>query len=245
MWDRKVLKANGKVAFKANYWKCVLVSFLAALGTGTYVNTNTDEISEMTNQMPSDVLALVLVIAGGISLIGLALTILVFNPLNVSCSFFFIKNSEESEAPLDYLSRGFKGNYWNTVLVMFLRDLFIALWTLLLIVPGIINVYAYRMVPYILAENPDMNYKEALDLSSKMMYGNKWKSFVLDLSFIGWIILSILTFGILLLFYVNPYIGSTNAELYKAIKAEYNGETPSPRVENAVEEQTITFEVSE
>ena len=128
---------------------------------------------------------------------------------------------------------------------MFLRDLFIALWTLLLIVPGIIKGYAYRMVPYILAENPDMNYKEALDLSSKMMYGNKWKSFVLDLSFIGWIILSILTFGILLLFYVNPYIGSTNAELYKAIKAEYNGETPSPRVENAVEEQTITFEVSE
>ncbi len=243
MWDRQVLKANGKIAFKANYWKSVLVAFLAALGTGAYVSSDVEEFSEMSSQMPTEVLAILLAIAGGFSLIGLALAILVFNPLNIGCSNFFLKNSEESDAPLDYLSRGFKGDYWNAVLVMFLRDLFIFLWTLLLIVPGIIKAYSYRMVPYILAENPEMNYKEALDLSSKMMYGNKMNSFVLDLSFIGWMLLSGLTFGILYLFYVNPYMSATNAELYKAIKAEYNGEDSMYGRTDAAEEQTVTFEV--
>ena len=76
-------------------------------------------------------------------------------------------------------------------------NLFIALWTLLLIVPGIIKSYEYRMVPYILAENPGMNRKEAFAISKRMMTGKKWATFVLDLSFFGWIFLSIFTCGIL------------------------------------------------
>ena len=74
------------------------------------------------------------------------------------------------------------------------------------------------MVPYIIAENPAMDYKEAFQISKQMMDGNKWDAFVLDLSFIGWTLLGVCTFGILLVFYVEPYIYLTRAELYHALK---------------------------
>ena len=74
------------------------------------------------------------------------------------------------------------------------------------------------MVPYILAENPNVEATEALKMSREMMQGNKWNAFVLDLSFLGWILLTICTCGILGIFYVNPYIYATDAELYQAIK---------------------------
>ncbi|MFR5556791.1 MAG: DUF975 family protein [Coprococcus sp.] len=76
---------------------------------------------------------------------------------------------------------------------MFFRDLFILLWTLLLIVPGIIKSYSYRLVPYILSENPHMDRKRALELSQQMMDGHKMEAFVLELSFFGWFLLSALT----------------------------------------------------
>ena len=74
------------------------------------------------------------------------------------------------------------------------------------------------MVPFILADNPNIGAKEAITLSRKMMDGNKWRAFVLDLSFIGWFLLAGLTGGILGIFYVNPYVYSTHAELYHALK---------------------------
>ena len=70
------------------------------------------------------------------------------------------------------------------------------------------------MVPYIIAENPAMSREEAFLISKKMMMGQKWEAFVLDLSFLGWRILEIATFGILGVFYVEPYIEATFSELY-------------------------------
>lgn len=82
---------------------------------------------------------------------------------------------------------GFKsGAYLNTVFTMFMMNLFIFLWSLLLVVPGIIKSYQYRMVPYIMAENPQMNYRDALALSSRMTEGHKLELFILELSFVGW-----------------------------------------------------------
>ena len=107
------------------------------------------------------------------------------------------------------------------ILVMFLKNLFIALWTLLFIVPGIIKMYSYRLVPYILKEHPELTGTQAITLSRKMMNGHKADAFVLDLSFLGWILLSALTCGILHIFYVGPYIQATDAELYKAVANAY------------------------
>lgn len=156
-----------------------------------------------------------IVIIGGI--VGFLLKQLVFGPLEIGCRNFFTRNSEDP-AELSTLERGFKPSYGRNVGGMFLRDLFIFLWSLLLVIPGIVKTYSYRMVPYILADNPDITGMEAITLSRQMMNGHKWQTFVLDLSFLGWYILSAFTLGILGIFYVNPYKAGTDAELYQALK---------------------------
>lgn len=76
------------------------------------------------------------------------------------------------------------------------------------------------MIPYILAENPKIERKKAFKLSKKMMKGNKWKTFILDLSFLGWELLSIFTLGLLNIFYINPYKVATTVELYEILKKQ-------------------------
>ena len=76
------------------------------------------------------------------------------------------------------------------------------------------------MIPYILAEKPKIQRKKAFKLSKEMMKGNKWKTFILDLSFLGWELLSIFTFGLLNIFYINPYKVATTVELYEVLKKQ-------------------------
>ena len=116
------------------------------------------------------------------------------------------------------MSYAFDHNYKKIVKVLFRRDISIFLWSLLFVIPGIYKTYEYRMIPYLLSDNSEMRWKEAAEASKTMMQGNKWRAFVLDLSFIGWNILSIFTLGILSIFFVNPYKFSTNAALYEALK---------------------------
>ena len=106
---------------------------------------------------------------------------------------------------------------------MLLMSLFIFLWSLLLVIPGIYKAYEYRMIPYLLAEDSNLSFSEAKRLSSAMMYGEKWDAFVLDLSFILWHALSSITWGLVGIFWVNPYIQYTNAELYKAVRTKVPG----------------------
>lgn len=146
-------------------------------------------------------------------LLALAVSVFLLNPLLVGCRRWLILNRKEKPA-MDEIAYAFKNGYGNTVLAMFCRRLFIFLWSLLFLIPGIIKSYEYRMVPYLLAENPKMSRKEAFKISKNLMDGNKWAVFVLDLSFIGWAILSVFTFGILNVFYVSPYIALTETELY-------------------------------
>lgn len=102
--------------------------------------------------------------------------------------------------------------------MQFLRGLYIFLWSLLLIIPGIIASYSYSMTPYIMAEHPEYGANEAIGLSKEMMKGNKWRLFCMQFSFIGWIILSILTFGIGFL-WVGPYMEAANAAFYREVSS--------------------------
>lgn len=138
-------------------------------------------------------------------------------PFEYGCRKFFRKNLDEP-AKLTNIVYVFDSHYKNIVKTAFLTDLFIWLWSLLFIVPGIIKAYSYRLVPYIMSENPEMNFRDAQAESARLMKGNKWKSFVLDLSFIGWDILTIMTWGLLEIFFVGPYKASTDAALYESIK---------------------------
>ena len=95
---------------------------------------------------------------------------------------------------------------------------------MLLIIPGIVKQYEYMMVPFLLAEDPQIDRKEAFWKSREMMKGNKWAAFVLDLSFIGWSLLGIITLGLLNVFFTEPYQYLTQAQLYFRLKERYTGE---------------------
>lgn len=98
----------------------------------------------------------------------------------------------------------------------FLVELYTFLWTLLLVIPGIMAAYSYAMVDYILAERPDLSPGEAIELSKQMMAGNRWRLFCLEFSFIGWDILSVLTLGIGSL-WLNPYRECAKAAFYRSL----------------------------
>ena len=151
--------------------------------------------------------------------IGLLLKAMFFNPLEIGQDRFFHRNLEE-KAEVKEVCYAFDRGYKNSVKVMFFRDLYTILWTILFIIPGIVKAYEYRMIPYLLADNPDMDKAEAFKRSKEMMKGNKWRSFVLDLSFILWGILGAITFGIVNVLWVDPYKQLTDAALYNALKAE-------------------------
>ena len=145
----------------------------------------------------------VLIIFAIVFAVILALDIFLINPFSVGGKRFMVKSVEDM-AQVKEITYGFDHSYKNIVRVMFRMDLSIFLWTLLFIIPGIIKMYEYYMVPYILTENPDMDYRAAMQMSRDMMEGNKWKTFVLGLSFILWHILGTLTLGIVEVLYVLP-----------------------------------------
>lgn len=237
MWIREELKARGKNCFLKNYLPAVAVAVIfmlvgGELGSSFNININLDDIRQSVSHFAdtgadvgsvfhiSGLFRLVWAgFAGVLGILGILFVIFVKNIFEVGTHRFYMENRER-RADVRSVLYGFKnGGYGNTVLALFLRDLYIALWSLLLVIPGIIKSYEYRMVPYILSENPNMPQKRAFEISRQMMDGQKMDTFILDLSFIGWNILSGLTCGVLGIFYVKPYYLATFAELYAVLRA--------------------------
>ena len=171
---------------------------------------------------PQDIVAVaftvivVLIVAAIVLAIGIALDVLLLNPVQVGINRFMVKSLDDT-ARIAEVGYTFDHNYKNGVKVMFFKDLYVVLWSLLFIVPGIYKAYQYRMVPYILGENPDMTYQEVLQRSKDMMDGQKWDAFVLDLSFILWHMLGGITCGLAEIFYVAPYVNLTDAALFSRL----------------------------
>lgn len=119
----------------------------------------------------------------------------------------------------EYLFDGFRSNLTNALVASLLYNVFILLWTMLFLIPGIVKSYSYAMTFYILRDNPDMPANDAITESRRMMNGNKFRLFCLHLSFIGWILLCPLTLGILT-FFVVPYMQTAQAAFYESLKSE-------------------------
>lgn len=239
MWNRQELKFRGKQAFQRNYGCAVGVTLIMVIVSGelTSGGNSVKRYADYTsNGEYYDIWDFRLfghggylsaAMAGLLSLIAIAVAacvllfgVFVGNVLEVGGKRFFILN-QNGRPGMGVMLEGFRsGHYGNLVLTMFLRDLFIFLWSLLLVVPGIIKHYEYLMVPYILSENPGMSREEAFLISRQMMNGQKWETFVLDLSYLGWYILCAFTCGLLAIFYVNPYKEATFAELYAANRSK-------------------------
>ena len=149
------------------------------------------------------------------------LRIFVYNVLSVgfAVAFLLLLRNGDDRLTSNMFEVSFR-QYWHKVWGMFLMYLFIALWTLLFILPGIVKAFSYALTPYILEENPDLSANEAIDHSRAMMKGHKFDLFYLYLSFIGWFFLSFLTLGIGF-FWLIPYMYTAQAAFYEDVKADY------------------------
>jgi len=148
-------------------------------------------------------------------------------PFALGFAGFFLKRIRGEQIAVENIFDGFT-RFFPSFLVMFFTGLFTVLWSLLLIVPGIIKAFGYSMAFYIMYDNPEIKPLEALKKSQIMMKGYKMKLFLLELSFIGWIVLALLSFGLGFL-WLNPYMYLSIANFYENLKRnQENGQAAPP-----------------
>ena len=238
MWDRKELKAKGKAAYRANRVMCIIAALLLMIASGaggagsagsswSNIQKNIDNNSNYS-QDAEDLFEDIgdygddyydgsidygtEEFSNNSSLIAPAIIAVIVVVVLIAVAFGTA--DQKTSLSKNNIGLAFNENYIKVVGSMFTTGLFTALWCLLLIFPGIYKAYCWRLVPYIISENPTIKGDEARKQSAMMMNGNKWASFVLDLSFLGWKILGAFTLGILNIVFTNPYQAATNAELY-------------------------------
>lgn len=165
-------------------------------------------------------------ILGAVGLLGTLLgpfailvTMAVNGPFTLGITIYYQKVIRGENAEIGDVFKGF-GNFAGAFVLIFLNGLFIFLWSLLLVIPGIMKSYSYAMAFYILADNPEMSAMDALKQSQTMMKGHRMELFVLQFSFIGWFLLGTITFG-LGNFYTIPYMSATIADFYCELSGKY------------------------
>ena len=168
----------------------------------------------------------------GYSLSFVSLFVLLPLSVGYSNSMRVLLETGDNRLTNNSFSLGF-GNWLHVVWGMILSTIYIFLWTLLLIIPGIIKSYSYALTPYILVEHPEMSANEAIEESMRLMDGHKFDLFYLQLSFIGWAILSILSLG-LGFFWLIPYQMTAQAAFYRDIKNE-----AMPLQDNVIEPERV------
>ena len=145
-------------------------------------------------------------------------------PLSWGLTVSLLRNHREESVDLENLFDGFRGGRYTRVFcALFLVNLFTFLWTLLLIIPGIMKAFSYALTPYIIMDESELTARQAITRSCEIMEGRRWKLFCLYLSFIGWGILSLLTFGIGFL-WLAPYMNASIAAFYEDARTEYEAE---------------------
>ena len=229
MWSISDVKKKGKSALKKNYWRSVVAAalmFLLTTVTSALSRIRSDSILQNVGFEPLHKMAPnELMIIAGIAAVGymsiivsaVLVRIIFGNALEAGGCLFFRNNVEKGTAEIALIRKGFS-DYAHVFAALLLRDVFKGLWYCLLIFPGLVKSYSYRMVPYIVKEYPDLSEIEVITLSRRMMDGNKWRTFLLDLTFLGWLLLGLVTFGIVNVLWTLPYYENTMAALYLELK---------------------------
>jgi hypothetical protein len=263
----KHLRAEARTALQGQVWLSVLVTFLATLLGGQMTLPAFPSIdieielpdasislpdalyqwlTTVFENLPATVetyLRATWPILVGVAAVASALSLLHFllgGCIRLGLARFRLSLIDGEQPTVGTLFFGFRRLFFKALALQVLRSLFIFLWSLLFIIPGLIAAYRYAMADYALCENPEMGVRDALRESSRMMKGNKWRLFCLDLSFIGWTLLSLLTCGIGLL-WVSPYIEASKAAFYNDLKGEITPEE-EPAEDAAAEEAPATAE---
>ena len=217
MRDRAQIKELAKFQFRQRYGMSVGAALLFGL-LASSIQTNTLTYRYNINWPYEPWMLTLFTILLPIASILFVAYILIGAPLKVGYAHFCrcIYNNWTTNVG-DMFRRTFN-DYARNLGGMLFMDLFIWLWSLLFIIPGIVKAYAYFAAPYILAEFPAVRATDAIKISMRMTYGFKADIFVLDLSFIGWHLLSALTLGLLGILYVNPYYYTSKAGMYEELK---------------------------
>ena len=231
----KELKSRGKLLLKKNsYWLNVVIVFIMALNIDAIISLFTTDYEQFfslftpSNFNWANIKEFVLDSNRDNNIISefLSMAILLFETLflvifRVGGIRYFLKLRKNQATSFNEIFGDFKNKTaGNIVAVSLVKLLTCVLWMLLGIIPGIIKIFQYWAVEYILALRPDITASEALDLSKKLMKGNKLKAFVLDLAFIHWLILSWLTLGLFGYLYVTPYYEATHIEFFSSLREE-------------------------
>lgn len=232
MWTRAELKARAKNVLRVIYWEAFIVGIIilvaggmdSGYGGGGGAGASRQYKSKMGSNpdflWSPDMFIILGVVAGAILIMAvlfIAFRVFLGYTLEVGGKRFFVKSAQFEDRSASFAFSFRKENYKEIILTMLVKDVYNFLWFMLLIIPGIIKAYAYRMVPYILTDNPQIGYSRAIELSNEMTKGHKFDMFVLDLSFIGWYILGLIALGVGVLF-VMPYELATKAELYLVLR---------------------------
>lgn len=187
-----------------------------SLSSSSTSSLNDDEAAIIAGILLIEVAGIVL-----FALISAVFSVFVSFPTQVGVYGWFRRSVNDKNPTAGSVFNTFKGGYYlKTVGFAFLVNLYISLWSLLCLIPGIIKWYEYYMANFIKSENPELSTKRCLEMSKLMTDGHKADLFYLDLSFIGWAILGAFTCGILDIVYVTPYQFSAKAYAYEALKAE-------------------------
>ena len=216
MKTRQELKAIGKARFQENRWNCVLALLLvsAVLGALSYASGG-QEVREIASEGVNITIS---TRNGGLGLLSLLLS----GPLTVGLNAFFVRNvrgERENLTVTTPFTEAFRG-YPRKLGGSLYAGLLVVLWSLLLVIPGIVKSFSYGMTQYILADCPNVKATDAVKLSARMMRGHKAEMLVLWLSFLGWMLLTALTCGLVGIFFAGPYRQSTFAAYYLAVRDE-------------------------
>ncbi|MBR0359188.1 MAG: DUF975 family protein [Selenomonadaceae bacterium] len=205
------LKGNWATAVVATIIIVVISTMLSL--PSTLLSLALTDVSVATAIQGLDMVTLIYVSYG--------LIFLIICPLAVGAASAFkrLLTSGEGNVTSNMVDDTLSG-YWRNVWGMLLMSIFVTLWSLLLVIPGIIKSFSYAMTPYILKDYPELSANQAINLSRKMMKGHKFDLFWLYLSFIGWMVLSLFTLGIGY-FWLIPYMYTAQAAFYQDVKKEY------------------------
>lgn len=221
MYTRAELKQNAKNALKGKWGSAILatVIFLAIILIASFVLSVIQMIIGVASLFLVKSFEASTLVSSVMSLLTSIIQIVIVAPLTVGLYSYFLKITEENKPELDMIFNGFKNSFGNSIIMSVLVSIYTFLWSLLLIVPGIIKAYSYSMAFYIMAENPNISAGDAIKESMRIMNGHKMELFFLQLSFIGWGVLACCTCFVGFLWLV-PYMNKTTANFYQSIKQD-------------------------
>ena len=207
---RQTLAGKWGIAIVAGLLASLLGGLVSGGGAGLDLNLEEEEL----RHIPRVLLPYIMMLASIGGILGIV-RFVVGGPVKLGYCRFLLKMHDGKEAEVrDVFSRF--DRFGDGFCLELLTSLYIMLWSLLFIIPGLVKAYAYAMAPFILEENPNMTPSEAIKASRELMDGHKFDLFCLHWSFFGWALLSVLTLGIGSL-WLNPYMNAATAAFYRSI----------------------------